>query len=64
MSDLFVLANKNIHLILRFLAIVGGLILVYHGNKCKNNYVIAIGFITIIVDSFTFCVSIKQLRKK
>lgn len=59
--SLFVI-DKNIHVYLRFLAIIAGFILMYEGSRCKNQLVVFIGFTTVLVDSFTFYISLKKIK--
>jgi hypothetical protein len=59
---IFVLDNPDIHIFLRGIAIVAGVVLMHQGLECKNKIVFTIGLVTVVVDSFTFCKSIKLLK--
>ena len=61
MSDLFV-GNVGMHTFFRFVAaFIIAPILIWKGVKYNDKLILAIGIITLLVDAYTFCLSIYNL---
>jgi len=61
MSDLFV-GNKYMHTFFRFVAaFIIAPILIYYGYTLNNIIILGIGIMTLIIDTYTFILSIKKI---
>jgi len=58
--DLFV-TSKRTHTFFRAAAVLFGIYVVHAGLKYNDTVLVVIGLLTIVVDAYTFCLSIKSL---
>ena len=63
MSDLFVFENKDLHLFTRAIGLLFGIITFNKGKDYNDAVLVNMGLATILVDSYTFFLSLRKLNK-